>query len=194
MVKFYKITVIPCPLMRELLSSGDLVGYRVNSDGSLDLLVKVPHGRLGKISNCKPSYAHRLTGSGGFLEIRGRQCVLKDVVMSGLYVIDVKSSNGKLSVVVAGKNSLLKRLKASGVKSTPPCISSIEPLRLDEVIVDSRSLGIVKLLLDMGYFDYPKRLTLQELSRKLGIPKSTLDYRIRTMLRKLLIHVIKIRS
>jgi hypothetical protein len=191
MIKFYKIIVTPCPLMRELLSSGDLVGYRVNSDGSLDLLVKAPRSKL---SNYKPFYTHHLVSSGGFLEIKGRQCILRDVITSGLYIVDVKSYNGKIVVVVAGKNSLLKQLKVSEVRSLPPCIDSIEPLRLDEVVVDRRSLGIVKLLLDMGYFEYPKRSTLQNLSRKLGISKSTLDYRIRATLRKLLTHVIKLRS
>jgi len=193
MIKFYKITVIPCPLTRELMLSGDLVGYKVNSDGSLDLLVKVHKGKLSKY---KPSYIHHLVGSGGFLEVRGRQCILRDIIASGLYVVDVKSYNGKIIIVVAGKNSLFKRLKdlASPNSRKPPCIASIEPLHLGEVIVDRRSLDTAKLLLDMGYFDYPRRFTLQELSRRLKVSKSTLDYRIRTTLRKLLIHFSKLRS
>jgi predicted DNA binding protein len=40
----------------------------------------------------------------------------------------------------------------------------------------------------MGFFDYPRKINMEELSRKLGISPSTLSEMIRRGIRKLLMY------
>jgi len=189
-LKFFRVTITPCPLMKELLLTGSLVGFRVNSDGSLDLLV-----RAGSSLNTsrKPSYVSHVRWHRGFIEVRGRRCILRDVILSGLYIVGVKSSNGTISIIVAGRSEseVGKLVKlASPTSSKPPCITAVEPVDANSITIDGETLHIAKLLASSGYLEYPRSISLSEIATKLNIPKSTLTYRVRRALKRILEYVV----
>jgi predicted DNA binding protein len=63
----------------------------------------------------------------------------------------------------------------------------LKKLRSDKTLT-GRQAVILKTALDMGYFDYPKRITTQELANIFGITRATLSEILRRGIRNVLSH------
>lgn len=70
-----------------------------------------------------------------------------------------------------GLKSLFKRLDRNGVEYS--VISLTHKMRKREVT--SRQEEIARVALDLGYFEFPKRIRLEELAEKLGLSPGTLS-------------------
>jgi predicted DNA binding protein len=77
-------------------------------------------------------------------------------------------------ILVSGEDTLkelTKRLESKGVNCT---IEEISRLTKKEDLT-TRQEQIVKMALEFGYFEFPKKIRLVELSEKLGISAGTLS-------------------
>lgn len=78
--------------------------------------------------------------------------------------------------------ALLNRLSRKGVAYRVTEISPITP----DLRLTSRQLAVLKSAMEMGLYDFPRRITQDELSAKIGIKPSTLNEILRRAERKIL--------
>ncbi|MBS7617513.1 helix-turn-helix domain-containing protein, partial [Candidatus Bathyarchaeota archaeon] len=65
-------------------------------------------------------------------------------------------------------------------------ILGIERFRGRGLVLTEKQEMALRIALEMGFFDYPKKSTISDISRKLGISSSTLSERMRRGIRRLL--------
>jgi len=88
----------------------------------------------------------------------------------------------KLFLSDEGVPLLLRRLTKDGVGYR---ISEIAPISPESPLT-SRQLGILKSAVEMGLYDFPRRITQTELAEKLGIKSSTLNEILRSVEKNIL--------
>jgi len=81
-----------------------------------------------------------------------------------------------------GVPALLNRLSRRGVAYRVTEISPISP----DLRLTSRQLAVLKSAMEMGLYDFPRRVTQDELAAKIGIKPSTLNEILRRAERKIL--------
>jgi predicted DNA binding protein len=147
---------------------------------------------LNRIMEASPSCEVSLTktGPGEHLAlVRNDACMLCSAVMEAGCFLDTASSRGDGRVVwnIIGPssqaiNSLVNKLKDLG------CEVEVSGIR------DQKGLSpltyhqerAVRIAYDLGYYDIPRKITLDDLASKLGITKATLDIILRRAERKLI--------
>ncbi|MEM1569864.1 MAG: helix-turn-helix domain-containing protein [Candidatus Bathyarchaeia archaeon] len=67
-----------------------------------------------------------------------------------------------------------------------PKILGVERFRGRGLVLTEKQEMALRMALEMGFFDYPKKSTISDISRKLGISSSTLSERMRRGIRRLL--------
>ena len=76
---------------------------------------------------------------------------------------------------IAGRTSdpgqIVSRLGEEGIQAR---IQDISPLDKN-VTLTEKEKGIISVAIEMGYFDFPRRITLQGLSEKVGVEPATLS-------------------
>jgi predicted DNA binding protein len=67
---------------------------------------------------------------------------------------------------------------------------SIEILNENNTVLTPRQEYILSLAFDLGYFDYPHRITLEELAEILGMSPSALSETLRRAIKRLIINYL----
>ncbi len=98
---------------------------------------------------------------------------------------DIKEGKIRWRLLSSGKNpikTLIQKLEDSGLKAEIISIKSIKSKKE----LTSRQEEIVRLALEEGYFDYPKRISIRELAKRFDISISTLSEILRSGQKKIL--------
>ncbi len=106
---------------------------------------------------------------------------------SGCFLVSATAKNDQLHwTVLASKNdqikALIARMKDNGMNATLQSISDIS----SREELTKRQEDILKIALEKGYFDYPKRTSIRELARVFGISISTLSEILRSGQKKVM--------
>jgi predicted DNA binding protein len=106
---------------------------------------------------------------------------------SGCFLISATAKDDFLHwTVLASKNiqikSLIKRMEGNGMYAK---ILSIKDISSKEELT-KRQEEILKIALEKGYFDYPKRISIRELAKMFGISISTLSEILRSGQKKVM--------
>ncbi len=190
-MKFYRIVVPPCPTMREILRDHDHVGFKLSRSETIHILagrVKEKHGR-GKEDTLTPNLVRchsirlRRHHKGGYTILRSRGCILKDI-MANFYVNSIRVMREGIVVIVAVPDSEVTSFLSTLTRRS---CASVEELPINPVLTEEDN-RLLKMVRDL--YEYPRRTSLTELSTKLGIPKSSLSYRLRRALKKILILIL----
>ena len=175
-MKIYKIRLTPCPAAEALLRTCSHIGFRVKEGGVVvhafaprNGRAKCPEGREG----CR-SY-------GGCIYLESGDCVLLRL-LERCHLISFRAFRDEIVVVAATTN----RRPPVPRRGRGPCVRSIEEITVDDASFTEDEVIIARRILNAGLLSYRRRLTLSELSRELGVPKSRLSYRLRRILRKAL--------
>lgn len=83
---------------------------------------------------------------------------------------------------------LLKQLNNHGVKAEITRVSKIS----DSESLTAQQRGVVEHALSSGFYEYPRRVSLQKLSRSLGVSPSALSERLRRAERKIISSYLRI--
>jgi hypothetical protein len=81
--------------------------------------------------------------------------------------------------------ALISRLEKKGIEAR---IASISEVNNEEVLTDRQKV-VVSTALSLGYFDFPRKISLTGLSGKMGIRSSTLSQILRSAERKIMTSV-----
>ncbi|MFQ6135874.1 MAG: helix-turn-helix domain-containing protein [Candidatus Hydrothermarchaeales archaeon] len=107
---------------------------------------------------------------------------------SGCFLISATTKEGNINwTVLASNNETLKdlvtRIKTNGFEVK---IIKVKELKSREALT-SRQEEIVRIALEKGYFDFPKRISIRELADLFGVSISTLSEILRAGQKKILI-------
>jgi Predicted DNA binding protein len=187
-MKFYRIVVPLCPIMKEILRDHDHVGFKLSRSESIHILVNSVREKQGmgkenaSIPNLVRGHDIRLRRyhKGGYTILRSRGCVLRDII-ANFYINSIRVMREGIVVIVAVPDNEVTSFLST---LTRRCSASIEELPINPVLTEEEN-RLLKMARDL--YEYPRRTSLTELSTKLGIPKSNLSYRLRKALKKILI-------
>lgn len=189
-MRFYRIVIPPCPTMKDILRNHEHVGFRLSKYEVIHILV----GKIGKSADKKEKGSTEVVlarghgirlrryHKGRYLVMRSKGCLLRDV-LSSFYVNSIRITREGIIAIVSVPDSeatnFLDRISRR-------CRASVEELSINPVLTEeeNRLLGIAR-----GLYEAPRKVSFAELSAKLGIPKSSLSYKLRRALRKLLITI-----
>jgi predicted DNA binding protein len=116
-----------------------------------------------------------------------RCAICSTMAGSGCFLINAKADRDFLHwTVLASSNDqireLIARMKANGMDAK---LQSIKDISTKEELT-RRQEDILKISLEKGYFDYPKRTSIRELAGMFGISISTLSEILRTAQKKVM--------
>lgn len=167
------------------------------SDGGVKDLVEIraPEDKLGDA-------VEELKGSPQFQEVDITQtsrdkaiasihtdrCAVCSVLAgSECFLISASTKNGGIywTLLASGKRPLRKLMSAMKDKGFDVEIVKMAEVKGREALT-ARQEEIIRVALEKGYFDYPKRISLRELARLFGISISTLSEVLRTGQRKII--------
>ena len=113
--------------------------------------------------------------------------ICSTMASSGCFLVSATAKNDNLHwTVLASKNdqikALIARMKDNGMDAT---LQSIRDISSKEELT-KRQEDILKIALEKGYFDYPKRTSIRELAKLFGISNSTLSEILRSGQKKVM--------
>jgi predicted DNA binding protein len=88
----------------------------------------------------------------------------------------------------SSNRKLLSQLNQQGVKANITRVSQIS----DSESLTAHQRSVIEYALSSGFYEYPRRTGLQELSRSLGVSPSTLNERLRRAERKIISSYLRI--
>jgi len=187
-MKYYRIAIPLCPAMSEALKSYEHVGFRISGREVVHVLVRGSGGARGHgdPGNSGASIARghgigvRKYRKGGYMVVRSRGCVLREI-LSNFYVCTIRVTATGIAAIVAVPENEVDRFNrvVSG-----RCRASVEELAITPILTKEEG-ELLKIARDL--YETPRKATLTGPATKLGIPKSSLSYRLRRVLMKLLI-------
>ncbi len=158
-------------------------------DEAVKGLLRVKAEKVEKIVSNLPSYCESVTLSSKEAKVLVREhtcLVALPILESGCIITNITLEGGEIvwSVICDDESffSLLSRLEAFEVdfdilyKGKPN----------DKSEITYREEEILRMALDLGYFDFPKRIKLEELAEHVGIAASTLSEILRRGQKKVL--------
>lgn len=106
--------------------------------------------------------------------------ILKNKLYGGLEEWEVLAYKWALREVKSGISSIakVKKISVNDFKPQPPLTQA--------------EIAVLKTLVHFGYFDHPKRVTLESVGRHLGMSKSTVVYHLRNALKKISITYLEL--
>ena len=111
---------------------------------------------------------------------------------SAVYDVDEKYVKWTLIIHAAFLRELINKLRSNGIEVH---VESISNLELDKSSTPTfKQEQIIKLAWKLGFFDFPRRITLQELSRTLNLSPATVAEALRSGLKKIISLYFKERS
>lgn len=184
-----------CKILNILKSVGAekfrFLDIRSYTGGITRHLVKLPREYIVKL----PEYSLVKTGDKikeAWVWIESEGCNVCNTILShGAFLISgMGTENFKLTYSFIAPSyetfrSILTALDSSGFKLRILKVGKYKPRGKQ---LTERQEKILWLALKMGYFEYPKKINMLELSRKLGVKPSTLSEIIRRGVRRLLEH------
>ena len=121
------------------------------------------------------------------LMVRRRCTVCRALLSHGAFVLSgsiggSRRAEFRFLVDPAGLKRLLRRLERLGVSFS---VKRLKACRLEASLTEVQEQALMDALRE-GFFDYPRRIGLSELARKLGVAPSTLSEVLRRGLRRVL--------
>ncbi|MEM1610766.1 MAG: helix-turn-helix domain-containing protein [Sulfolobales archaeon] len=186
-MKFYKVVIPLCPTMSEILRDHDHVGFRLSRNEMIHILMGRAGEKQNRGDNTQAINIYRAHGirlrryrRGGYTILRSRGCVLRDI-LTNFYVNSIRvTREGVVAIVAVPESEINGFLRSISGR----CKASVEELPMSPVLTEEENM---LLKMARGLYESPRRISLSELSEKLGIPKSNLSYRLRKAIKKILI-------
>jgi predicted DNA binding protein len=179
-VKVLKLHIKLCPTIGALSRQGSYLGYRV-SDNSVYHLFQLK----GDVKLDKGHYEGSHTRI--FLNKRTRlvvlcsgACIIK-MLLESFHVISLRIYEDRIVAVVAVETNRVE----NSLKGLEGSLLSVEELEPSEISLTKSDIETLVSLKSLGLLDYPKRIRLEDLARISGRSKSTISYRLRKALRKI---------
>ncbi|MEB3859588.1 MAG: helix-turn-helix domain-containing protein, partial [Desulfurococcales archaeon] len=107
-------------------------------------------------------------------------CIIK-LLLENFHVISLRVYEDRIVAVVAVENNKVE----SGLKSLRNSIILVEEMDPTEVALTRAEVETLISLRFLGLLDYPKRTRLEDMARLSGKSKSTISYRLRRALKKI---------
>jgi hypothetical protein len=169
-----------------------------NGSGGQSLLqIDAPEGITGtdiaeKIRSIEPRCHVQLTsaGPGRYVgTVENETCAICQLIAGSECFIDSASSRTDGSVewsLIASNSAALKKLvtRIEGLGCTVQ-LQKLSTLRSTTELTRAQE-RVLQLAFDVGYFDIPRKVTLEKLAKRLEISKATLDIMLRRAQRKIL--------
>ena len=184
MVVVYKLYVRHCEPVCELVKTGSYLGYRIEAEG-IRHLFKLEKGP----STLKPFRALVRGVDGGSVKLNRRKSLIvysppSCVALSLLrefHILGFRILKRYVVIHVAlSRRSDLRRVR----KILGDRLLLVEEVSLDEVSLSPGEEELARVLLENGYFEYPRRASIDVISTVMGKSKSGLSYNIRRILKK----------
>ena len=159
-------------IINEGLNSGSATILDIRPDnGSYKILVeykgKATHSSFTKVS--KNAYLGTLQVNSKIISILSKYTILQGIVMTDSII---------WTVIIDGYGELKRLLKEFVDAKIDVKVLKVVKAKSDDVIT-SRQEQILRIALEAGFFDFPRKITLNQLAEKLNISASTLAEIIR---------------
>ena len=180
-MRILKLYYTPCPVAREFLRAGRHLGFKVKGD-RVSHLFKI-EGDIRPRKSLEEGISRvNYNSSSRCVVFESRACIIRDL-LERFHVISIRIHKDCIVAVVvaSGGNSKIPKPPGSG-----PCLLKVEELRPEDVMFIGDEAAVARKLIEEGYFSYPRGVSLSELSKRLGVPKSRLSYVIRRIAKKAL--------
>lgn len=169
-----------------------LIDVRSSSEGMTRHLVKIPSKQIERVPKDKAIRIQKREKPGGetsaWFDVEG--CDLcKTVLSHGSFVISGKNVEDYTIVYdfiaphYEAFNRILSHLESSGLQ---PKVLEVAKFKPQSKILTDKQERTLWLALKMGFFNFPRKITMQELSQRLGIGLSTTSEITRRGIRRLL--------
>lgn len=174
----YRVSFRPCPFLLEILNNGEFIGYRFNNE-SLHLLIKL---KEIKQNINKPSYIKlfRNTSSKYLIVECGYNCPIK-YFMKNSYINKLIITKKNINLyIINNENIKMKNILFNGV-----CLIKVERMNIKDLIISDDEREFMKKVIALGYLDYPKKITIRDLARRLKKSKTGTMIMVRRIFKKL---------
>ena len=172
----------------EIMATMKLEGL-TSMGNSVKGLLRVKAEKVGEILKSLPSYCEGVTLSSkeAKILIREHTCLVAlPILQSGCIITDIEIRGREVVWnIVCDEDSFLKMMKTlerDGVDFEIVYKGRVN----DKSGVTYREEEILKIALEKGYFDFPRRVKLEELAKHFGVAPSTLSEILRRGLKKIL--------
>jgi predicted DNA binding protein len=181
---------IPCPWRSSINGNAKILSCRPWGDNGARVLVKV-RGEIDQDklrgSGAVLSAAYKLKDGAALAFIRSKSCPCRLAGIGDAHVLQARVDAGRIAMKIACEDrsevmKILSNMRSSGIKIIYARWRKVKDSdfltkRQEEALI----MGLLK-----GFFDTPRRADLEDLSRDLGVTKSTAYIIIKRAIKKLI--------
>lgn len=160
-------------------------------DGTVKGLLKIKANKVGEIISSLPSYCEgaAISSKEADVLVKEHSCIVAHLILnSGSILINAKVQDGNIFwSVICDDDSfirLMSELESSGTDFE--ILYKGSPESGEKSRVTYREEELLRIALEKGYFDFPKRIKLEALASNFGIAPSTLSEILRRGQKKVL--------
>lgn len=187
-----------CRLLNILKNQGikqfDIVDIRGVRENLTRHLIKLQPQHLEKLPKNLTTKTSTYRGK-AFLWVESEGCdVCNTILSNNSFLVSGRMLHDNIFVynfIASSFDSYMRILSMLEEKNLRPSVLKVAKLRHQLKILTEKQERVLWLALKTGLFDYPKKISLEELSRKLGISSSTLSETMRRGIRRLLEYYFK---
>ena len=183
-----------CRVMRLLEKGGEggfsVIDVRETDDGKVRHLVRLPSQQADDMSKELPVKKVGSRGEESYIWFDSDGCEICETILShGSFLVSGNTTENRtlaytfISLNYDAFQNIVSEFEAKGLK---PEILRVKKYSSKGEILTERQEKVLWLALKMGFFEYPRKLNMKELSRKIGVSMSTLSEIMRRGFRRLL--------
>jgi predicted DNA binding protein len=183
-----------CRVMRILEKGGEggfgVIDVRETDNGKVRHLVRLPSQQADDMSKEMPVKKVGSRGEESYIWFDSDGCEICETILShGSFLVSGNTTEDRtlaytfISLNYEAFQNTVSEFEAKGLK---PEILRVEKYSSKGEVLTERQERVLWLALKMGFFEYPRKLSMKELSRKIGVSMSTLSEIMRRGFRRLL--------
>lgn|GEM_PF-1448913 len=183
-LKAYRVSFKPCPFLLKVLNYGEFIGYKLNNE-SLHLLIKLKESKqnLNKPNHIK---LFRNNRSKYLIMECSYNCPIKYFIRNN-YInrLIMTKKNINLYIISNGNIKMKDILFNNGV-----CLINIERMNIKDLLISDNESEFLKEVIELGYLDYPKKITIRDLANRLKKSRTGTMIMVRRIFKKLVRTVV----
>ncbi len=170
-----------CPTIGELNKHASYLGYKLSRDTVYHLFQLRESAKLGKSFYETPHTKVFLNKKTRVLVLCSGACILR-LLLENFHVISLRVYADRIVAVVAVENNRTEE-SLNTLRNSLLLVEEVNPAEIELTRTDIETLMSLRSL---GLLDYPKRIKLEDLARLMSRSKSTISYRLRRAIKKVI--------
>ena len=175
-LRAYKVSFKPCQILSKILDHGNFLGLKFDPD-SLILLFKIKRKNFIVNNSEMIKVIHNNRSKCLILNCKN-DCPIK-FYLKNYYI-------NKFNVSKKAINIYFLSTDKPKIFNNNQCLITIESIKTKDLIITENERMIISEILREGYLEYPKRITLRQLARKLRRSRTGTMLMLRRVFKKLI--------